>query len=146
MINKTLPNLPRYLKWKIFTKAWSHHFRRSILFHKYKSGIHIIFITTCQNQNTKLILHKNRILIPKVPFCVSDKLKNKIQKFIIRFCFYLNITHEIQIIDYYFRVKIDFCFEFLMLSFIFHFHKKWKTKYNLVFAFYFHVGIEKRIT
>ena len=37
----------------------------------------------------------NRIRVPKVPFCIFDKLKNEIQKFIIRFCFYIsmNIIH-----------------------------------------------------
>ena len=30
---------------------------------------------------------------------------------------------------------IEFCFEFLMLSFIVHFHKKWKTKYTSVCSY-----------
>ena len=64
----------------------------------------------------------------------------------IRFCFYFNMETEIQIIDYYFHVKIDFYFEFLMLSLAFYFHKKWKTKNNSFFIFHFHEGIEKRIT
>ena len=83
------------------------------------------------------------IRVSKVPFHVFDKLKNEIQKFIIKFCFYHNMKNEIQIIDYYFHVKIDLCFEFLMLSFVFHFHKKWKTKHSWFFVFHFHEGIEK---
>ena len=79
-------------------------------------------------------------------FRVFDKLKNRIQKFIIRFWSYLNMKNEIQIINYYFLVKIDFYFKFLMLSFVFHFHIKWKTKYILFFVFHFHEGIEKRTT
>ena len=86
------------------------------------------------------------IRVPKVPFHVFDKLKNEIQKFMIRFCFYLDMKHKIQINNYYFHVKIDFYFEFLMLSFVFHFHKKWKTKYSLLFALHFYEGLEKRIT
>ena len=84
--------------------------------------------------------------VTKVPFRVFDKLKNETQKFIIRFCFYHNMKNEIKIIDNYFHVKIDFCFEFLMLSLVFHFHKKWKTKHSSVFVFRFHERIEKRIT
>ena len=30
--------------------------------------------------------------------------KNEIQNFIVRFCFYLNMTNEIQILDYHFHV------------------------------------------
>ena len=63
-----------------------------------------------------------------MPFRIFDKLKNEIQKFMIRFSFDLNMQNEIRIIDYYFHVKIDFYFELLMLSFVFHFYKKWKTK------------------
>ena len=73
--------------------------------------------------------------VPKVLFRVFDTLKNEIQKFMIRFCFYLNMKNKIQITDYYFHVKIDFYFEFLMFLFVFHFHKKWKTKYNSFFIF-----------
>ena len=76
---------------------------------------------------------------------VFDKLKNKIQSFIVRFCFYFNMKNEIQIIEYYFHVKIDFCLKFLMLIFLFHFHKKWKRN-SLFFVFHFYDGIEKRIT
>ena len=81
-----------------------------------------------------------------MPFRVFDKLKKEFQKFMIRFCFYLNRENEIQIIDYYFHVKIDFYYERLMLSFVFHFHKKWKNKYSSFFVSHFHEGIEKRIT
>ena len=45
-----------------------------------------------------------RIRTTKVPFHVFDKLKNEIQNFIVRFCFYLNMKNEIQIFYYYFRV------------------------------------------
>ena len=86
------------------------------------------------------------IRVPKEPFHIFDKLKNEIQKFIIRFCFYLNMKNGIQIIGYYFHVKIDFYFKFLILLFVFQFHKKWKTKYSSFFVFHFHDGIEKRIT
>ena len=34
-----------------------------------------------------------------------------------------------------FSCLIDFCFEFLMLSFVVHFHKKWKTKYSSVCSY-----------
>ena len=93
--------------------------------------------------NLPHLYHAVTIRVPKVPFHVFDKLKNEIQKFIIKFCFYHNMKNEIQIIDYYFHVKIDLCFEFLMLSFVFHFHKKWKTKHSWFFVFHFHEGIEK---
>ena len=43
-------------------------------------------------------------LVPKVPFWVFDKLKNEIQNFMARFCFYFNMEKEIQITDYYFHV------------------------------------------
>ena len=86
------------------------------------------------------------IRVPEVTFRVFDKLKNELQKFMIRFCFYLNMKNEIQITDHYFHVKINFYFEFLMLSYAFHFHKKWKTKYSSFFFFHFREGIEKRIT
>ena len=33
-----------------------------------------------------------------------DKLKNEIQIFIVRFCFYFNMKNEIQIFDYHFHV------------------------------------------
>ena len=39
------------------------------------------------------------IRLPKVPFCFFDKLKNKIQNFILRFCFYFTKEDDIQIID-----------------------------------------------
>ena len=35
---------------------------------------------------------------------IRDKLKNEIQNFELKFCFYLNTKSEIQIIDYYFHV------------------------------------------
>ena len=80
-------------------------------------------------------------MYPKCHFMFLINWKNEIQKFILKFCFYHNMKNEIQIIDYYFHVKIDLCFEFLMLSFVFHFHKKWKTKYSPFFIFHFHEGL-----
>ena len=35
------------------------------------------------------------------------------------------------------KCLVDFCFEFLMLSFVSRFHKKWKTKYSSLFFFIF---------
>ena len=55
------------------------------------------------------------------------------------------MKNEIQVIEYYFHVKIDFCLKFLMLIFVFHFHKKWKRNSSF-FVFHFYDGIEKRIT
>ena len=55
------------------------------------------------------------IPVSKVPFHVFHKLKNKIQNFIARFCFYLSMKNEIQMFKFY--------FEFLILSFVFHFHE-----------------------
>ena len=60
-----------------------------------------------------IFLHRT-IRVPKVAFCVFEKLKNEIQKLMIRFCSYLSMKTEIQIVDYYFHVKIDFYFEFLI--------------------------------
>ena len=74
----------------------------------------------------------------KVPFRVFDKLKNEIQKFMIRFCFYFNMRNESQITDMYCYVKIDFYFEFSKLFFVFHFHKRWKTKYRKRKRNFFH--------
>ena len=42
--------------------------------------------------NMKIV---DKIRVPKVPFRVFDKLKNEIQNFIRRFCFYLNMKNEI---------------------------------------------------
>ena len=42
----------------------------------------------------------------KVPFRVFDKMKNEFQKYMVEFCFYLNMKNEFQIIGYYFHVKI----------------------------------------
>ena len=39
------------------------------------------------------------ICVLKVPFRVFDKLKNETQSSMLKFCFYLNIKNEIQIID-----------------------------------------------
>ena len=55
----------------------------------------------------------------------------------IRFCLYLIVKNKIQIIDYCFHFKIDFFFEFLMPSFVFHFHEKWKTKRSSLFVLIF---------
>ena len=34
-----------------------------------------------------LFFRRCRIRVPKVPFCVFDKLKNETQNFVLRFCF-----------------------------------------------------------
>ena len=47
---------------------------------------------------------RNKIRVPKVPFRFFDKLKNKIQNSMLRFCFYFNKEDEIQITDYHFYV------------------------------------------
>ena len=49
-------------------------------------------------------LRSRSVREPKVPFRVFDKLKNKIQNSILRFCFYFNKKDKIQIIDYHFHV------------------------------------------
>ena len=53
------------------------------------------------------------IRVPKVPFCVFDKLKTEIQN-----SFYLNMKDEIKLIDHYFHVLQNFTLNFLMLSFL----------------------------
>ena len=63
----------------------------------------------------KNIINNWKIRVPKVPFHVFNKVKNGIQKFIIRFCFYLNMKNKIEIIDYYFQVKIHFYSDFNVL-------------------------------
>ena len=52
----------------------------------------------------KLNVYGSRVRVPKVPFRFFDKLKNEIQNFILRFCFYFNKEDEIQITDYHFHV------------------------------------------
>ena len=47
---------------------------------------------------------RNKIRVSKVPFRFFDKLKNKIQNSMLRFCFYFNKEDEIQITDYHFHV------------------------------------------
>ena len=44
------------------------------------------------------------IPVPKVLFCIFDKLENETQKFMKFICFYLNMKKEIQITDHYFHV------------------------------------------
>ena len=73
------------------------------------------------------------IHVPKVPFRVFHKLKSEIKKLMIIFCFYLDMENEIQIIDNYSRVKIDFYFQFLILSFF----MKMKHEIQFVFRFSF---------
>ena len=76
---------------------------------------------------------KNPCIQSAISCC--DKLKNEIQKFQIRLCFYFNMRNKIQINDMYFHVKTGFYFEYLMFPFVFIFKKKkkkkWKTKYTL---------------
>ena len=108
------------------------------LFSKFEMFISLVnfcaeLYTTCGNFGIIIRI----IRVSKVPFRIFAKLKNEIQKFMIRFCFYLKMKNEIQIIDYYFHVKIDFYFGFLMLSFVFHFHKKMENEIQFVFRFSF---------
>ena len=42
--------------------------------------------------------------VQKVSFHVFDKLKNEIQKLIIRVCFYVNMKNQIQITGYDFHI------------------------------------------
>ena len=69
---------------------------------------------------------------PRLKKSHCNKLQKEIQKFIIRFCFYLNMKSEIQIIVSCFHVKMHFCFKF--------------QKYSSFFVFHFHDGSEKPIT
>ena len=46
----------------------------------------------------------SRIRVVKVLFSIFDKLKNKIQNSLIRFCFYLNTKYEIQTVDFHFHI------------------------------------------
>ena len=85
------------------------------------------------------------IRVPKVLFRILNTLKNEIDKFIIRFCLYLNMKNGIQIIDYYFHVKIDFYFKFLMLLFVFQFHKKWETRYSFFSFFIFMMELQNEL-
>ena len=62
------------------------------------------------------------LCVPKVPFRVFTKLKNK-----IRIIFMLNR----------FSCWIDFYFEYLMPSFDFHFHKKMENEIQFFFHFSF---------
>ena len=67
-----------------------------------------MFIFECQCQHFQMAFclgeYNKGIRVPKVPFRVFDKLKNEIQNFIVRFCFYLNMKNEIKIFDCHFHV------------------------------------------
>ena len=103
-------------------------------------------LTVTHDWNDIFTTYSPWIRAPKLSFRVFKKLKNEVQTFMIRFRCYFNTKNEIQIIDHYFYDEIDFYFEFLMLSFVFHFHKKQETIYSSFFVFHFHEGIEKQIT
>ena len=65
----------------------------------------VAFSRTMRNLWVNLcISYMITIRVPKVPFHVFKKLENKIQKFIVRFCFYLNMKNEIQIFDNHYHV------------------------------------------
>ena len=80
------------------------------------------------------------IRVPKVPFRVFDKLKNKIQNSILRFCFYLNMKKRNLNNWLPFSCLIDFYFEFLMPSFVFHCYKKMENELQLIFRLSFSWG------
>ena len=48
-------------------------------------------------KNTKRHFGYTDFRVPKVPSRVFDKMKNGIQVFMLRFCFYLNMRNEIEI-------------------------------------------------
>ena len=65
----------------------------------------VAFSCTMRNLWVNLcISYMITIRVPKVPFHVFEKLENEIQKFIVRFCFYLNMKNEIQIFDNHYHV------------------------------------------
>ena len=80
-----------------------------------------------------LVQETETIRVPEMLFHVFNKLKNEIQNFIVRFCFYLNMKNKIQILE--FSCLKEFYFEFLIPSFVFHFHKKKENKLQFVFRF-----------
>ena len=51
----------------------------------------------------KITGEEKKIRVPKVAFRTFHKLKNEVQKFIVRFCFCLNMQNEIQIFHYHFH-------------------------------------------
>ena len=51
----------------------------------------------------KITGEEKKIGVPKVAFRTFHKLKNEVQKFIVRFCFCLNMQNEIQIFHYHFH-------------------------------------------
>ena len=131
-------------------KNWKHSETWFLPGHNCKQDLEIlIFLKSVKFTNS--LLKSSKFINIKNPCIQSviscfDKLKNEILKFIFRFYFYRNMGNEIKIIDYYSRIKIDFYFNLLVLSFVFHFIKKWKTKCSSFFVVHFHEGIEKGIT
>ena len=94
------------------------------------------------------------IRVLKVLFHVSDKLKNEIQSFIIRFCFYLKKKSKIQIFDcnpnnwkghsifvlkwnriliFFFVFRFHYQIEKWLSNPNFNFQLKWKNEFLLVF-------------
>ena len=67
------------------------------------------------------MLETFEIRVPKVPFRVFDKLKNKIQKFMIIFCFYLEhyslfTLYVLHVIQKQVRVKSPEIFRCTMVT------------------------------
>ena len=96
-------------------------------------------------KNTKRHFGYMDFRVPKVPSRVFDKMKNGIQIFILRFCFYFNMRNEIEIMTTILIIN-RFLLWILMTSFVFHFHKKMENEIGSFFIFHFHEEIEKRIT
>ena len=76
----------------------------------------------------------NWIRVPKVPFHVFEKLKSEIQNFIVRFCFYLIFKRNSNTWLPFPCLK-EFYFEFLIPSFVFHFHLKNGERNTVRFSF-----------
>ena len=88
------------------------------------------------NKNTKRHFGYMDFRVPKVPSRVFDKMKNGIQIFILRFCFYFNMRNEIEIMTTILIIN-RFLLWILMTSFVFHFHKKMENEIRLIFHFSF---------
>ena len=78
---------------------------------------------------------KNEIQNFIARFCFYLNMKNEIQNFIARFCFYLNMKNEIQVFDYHYHVYHVY-FEFLIPSLVFHFHRKNGKRNTVRFLFF----------
>ena len=109
---------------------------------KYFFGIYFDLKPISKNKNQNFQIHfliSNQKMNFKQFFRFSIlimKLKNEKWK-ILKIRFVLKSKNEL-----YFR----YTYLFLMPLFVFHFHKKWKTKYSLFFVFRFYEEIERQIT